>query len=206
MYFLGEYRSERRALQINLKIDEMKYRSSMDRCPVGGLTMMTSFLAAFTMTSSFGPKSRTSTGWSNMALVSCSFLLHSISLWCLTWRTSMWSSHVSLMFATTRTHNNDERQSGVCTTKSTNSKASLHLRVLRGPHFFFPSLPKRFLWWFSAYDSTAYSAACLAEIYPPTLPSFSGLLLHRGTKTFTLGPSKNAFFPHSHSDWFRMNV
>lgn len=66
----------------------MKYRSSMDRCPVGGLTMMTSFLAALTMTSSFGPKSRTSTGWSNMALVSASFLLYSISRWCLAWRTS----------------------------------------------------------------------------------------------------------------------
>lgn len=94
--FAGKYwRSNDVCWKFYLKIDQMKYRSSMERCPVGGLTMMTSFLAALTMTSSFGPKSRTSTGWSNMALVSTSFLLASISRRCLTWRTSTARSNIS---------------------------------------------------------------------------------------------------------------
>lgn len=63
MQLSGNYRrSTDVCRKFYLKIDQMKYRSSMERCPVGGLTMMTSFLAALTMTSSFGPKSRTSTG------------------------------------------------------------------------------------------------------------------------------------------------
>lgn len=89
---LLKWSQEAPPLQISLKIGEMKYRSSMERCPVGGLTMMTSFLAAFTMTSSFGPKSLTSTGWLIIALVSSSCRLASISRWCLAWRTSTASS------------------------------------------------------------------------------------------------------------------
>lgn len=119
----------------------MKYRSSMDRCPVGGLTMMTSFLAALTMTSSFGPKSRTSTGWSNMALVSASFLLYSISRMCLAWRTSTARSNTSneLIFGCDDPNNRDTtRISQVFTARNPlTPKNYAILRELQGSRFSF---------------------------------------------------------------------
>lgn len=139
--FAGKYRrSNDVCWKFYLKIDQMKYRSSMDRCPVGGLTMMTSFLAALTMTSSFGPKSRTSTGWSNRALVSASFLLCSISRWCLAWRTSTARSKhsISLIFVCDDPNNSTTRVRQVFTARNPlTPKNYAILRELQGSQFFF---------------------------------------------------------------------
>lgn len=146
----------------------MKYRSSMERCPVGGLTMMTSFLAALTMTSSFGPKSRTSTGWSNMALVSTSFLLASISRWCLAWRTSTARSSTSnvLIFGCDDHNNSTTRVSQVFTAWNQLwlKRTMPSWESYRVSTFFFLIL-STFSWWFSAWwqHLAGIAFACLAK-------------------------------------------
>lgn len=146
----------------------------MDRCPVGGLTMMTSFLAALTMTSSFGPKSRTSTGWSNMALVSASFLLNSISRWCLAWRTSTARSKhsIPLIFGCDDPNNSTTRIRQVFTARNPlTPKNYAILRELQGSQFF-SFILSTFSWWFSAWwqHLAAIAFACLAKKFADLAP------------------------------------
>lgn len=181
----------------------MKYRSCSDRCPVGGLTMMTSFLAALTMTSSFGPKSRTSTGWSNMALVSASFLLYSISRMCLAWRTSTARSKHSkaLIFGCDDPNNNTTRISQVFTARNPlTPKNYAILRELPGSQFsFFHS--KHFLVMIqrmmAAPCSHCFCLSCKKVCRPCSAGGiFSGLLWGKERGSSRLALSKNVLSVH----------
>lgn len=157
----------------------------MDRCPVGGLTMMTSFLAALTMTSSFGPKSRTSTGWSNMALVSASFLLDSISRRCLAWRTSTARSKhsTSLIFGCDDPNNSTTRVRQVFTARNPlTPKNYAILTELQGSQFFLHS--KHFLVMIQRMMAApcrhCFRLSCKKDCRPCSARGiFSGLLCER---------------------------